>query len=233
MTRYTAAYSGFIRRVPEVDVLRKLAERNLRLSTPIRSSRIVNPLCRASIVLLSSHIEGYVEDLAEVILDRIVESEMQKNTLASRFLYYFSKDIVDEIRETRDPDKVAEKLRALLNRDMDIWSTESTFQAYLPVERFISGFSTPKFEEVCRFIGRFGYQNYKRDLQRLLQANFQSCTNMVNNVVEQRNRIAHGDASISATPGDIVTMLDLVQTFCRSTDVVVGDWFKSVGCSIR
>ena len=233
MARYTEAYSGFVGRLPEVDVLRKLANEHLRSAGPLKGGEVVNPLCRAGVVLLSSHIEGYVEDLSEVILRRILEKKTPKQTLSGRFLYYFSKDVIDEISKTRDPDKISEKVRRLFERDEDIWCSKEKFSEELPVDRFVSGFSTPRFDEIRRFIARFGYKSYRRDLGRRLQASFQACIRMVDNVVDQRNKIAHGDAVTTATPADLENMMSLVRLFCRSTDVVVGNWFKENGCPIR
>ena len=233
MVRYTRAYSRFVDRLPEVEMLCRLARQQLRSEGPLRGARMANPLCRAGVVLLSSHIEGYVEDLSDIILHRVYESRTPKQALAPRFLYYFSKDLIDEINDTRDPDKISVKMRDLFERDKDIWSSNSEFQEELLSERFASGFSTPKFNEIRRFVARFGYGDYRQDMGRHLEAKFRPCINMVDNVVDQRNKIAHGDAIATATPSDLASMLHLVRLFCRSTDVVVGNWFRTIGCSIR
>ena len=233
MARYTEAYSGFVSRVPEVDALYNLANEHIRSVGPLKSAGIVRVMCRSGVVLLSSHIEGYVDDLAEVILRRIVKNKTPKQNLASRFRYHFTKDLINELRETKDPDKIASKIEALFRRDSDIWCSKSNFEEDLPADRFVSGFSTPRFDQVKLFIARFGYIDYRRDLGTHLRANFRPCINMVDNVVDQRNKIAHGDIVATATPNDLAAMLQLVRMFCRSTDVVVGNWFRSIGCPIR
>ena len=233
MRRYTEAYLHFVERLPEVETLYKLANQQLRSLGLLKGGQAANPLCRAGVVLLSSHIEGYVEELSELILRRVVSTRTPKKRLAERFLYYFSKDMLDEIGDTRDPDKISAKIAALFDRDKDIWCAEEVFNEELPADRFVSGFSTPRFDQIQLFIARFGYKEYKRDLARTLEADFQPCTNMVDNVVHQRNKIAHGDAVTAATPADVAAMLKLVRLFCRSTDVVVGNWFRKLGCPIR
>ena len=233
MARYTEAYSGIVSRLPEVETLYKLADEQTRRLGPLRSAPVARPLCRAAIVLLSSHIEGYVEDLAEVILRKIFEKMMPKSRLAPRFRYYFSKDILDEIRDTTDPDRISQKMARIFDRDSDIWCDSETFFQELSAERFVSGFSTPRFDQIQRFVRRFGYRNYNHDLKVHLQANYSPCVNMVNNVVDQRNKIAHGDIVATTTPNDLADMMSLVRIFCRSTDLVVGNWFRSIGCPIR
>ena len=233
MARYTEAYSDFVKGVEEVRTLVRLAKAESRAKGPLENAPTARALCRAAVVLLSSRIEGYVEDLAEVIVCRIVEKDVPKRLLSPRLRYYCSKDVIDEIRDTKDPDKVAEKIVTMFRRDEDIWCDEDSFQEELPFERVVAGFSTPRFREIRKFIARFGYRGYKDDLECQLRADFGPCINMVNNVVEQRNQIAHGNIGASSTPLDVTAMLDLVQVFCRTTDVVVGNWFRSVGCPIR
>lgn len=233
MPRYTAAYQGFLQRLPEIEALNRLARQHSVKLGSKRDAETVNALCRASIVLLSSHLEGYVENLAEVILQRIFQRTLSKQKLAPRFLYYFSKDILDELYGTRDPDKMAGKVKVLFQRDIDIWSTNDTFEAELPSDRFIADFSNPSFKKIKRFVARFGYSDYQHDLGYLLRANYQPCVNMVDNVIDQRNKIAHGDAVATAVPLDVANMLRLVRLFCRATDDVVGNWFRNEGCIIR
>ena len=233
MSRYTEAYSGLVGRLPEVETLYKLANRHLVSVGPLTGARVSNPLCRAGVVLLSSHIEGYIEDLSEVILRSIYENNASKKDLGSRFPYYFSRDLIGEIGDTRDPDKISEKIYTLFERDKHIWCSREKFSKELPADRFASGFSTPRFDEISRFVARFGYSDYRRDLGRNLQGNFQPCIRMVDNVVDQRNKIAHGDTVTTATPTDLQDMVRLVRIFCRSTDEVVGNWFKTIGCPIR
>lgn len=233
MPRYTVAYSAFLQRLREVEALNRLAKKHTVRIRQSRDTETARALCRASIVLLSSHIEGYLEELVEVILDRIFLGAISKQKLAPRFFYYFSQDLLNEVSETKNPDKIAEKIKRLFLRDIDIWSTDDTFHSALPVDRFISGFSNPSFEKIRSFIARFGYTDYGSDLANILKAKYLPCCNMIDNVIEQRNKIAHGDVNIESTPNDVTDMLQLVRLFCQTTDVVVGNWFRNVGCAIR
>ena len=233
MARYTEAYSGFVRGVEEVKELVRLAQAENRSKGPLKNAPAARALCRAAVVLLSSRIEGYVEDLAEVILCNAVDKKVPKSVLSSRLLYYCSKDVIDEIRDTKNPDKISKKIATMFQRDQDIWSDSNIFREELPFERAVAGFSTPYFEEIQKFIARFGYRDYRSDLTVRLRADFLPCINMIDNVVEQRNKIAHGNIVATSTPQDVKAMLDLVYVFCRTTDVVVGNWFNGVGCPIR
>ena len=234
MARYTTAYSTFVNNLQEVHELYKLAKNQVSdVSLVNRSGSVSSVLCRSSIVLLSSHIEGYIEDLAVLILSKMVEKRIRKTELPKQFLYYLSKDLLDDISDTRDPERIAEKLKELFSRDYYIWDDSDFFNNDLRTDLFVHGFSNPGYMKIKRFFARFGYKKYSSDLGKFLKANYLSCTNMVNNVVDQRNKIAHGDVTTTSTPKDLADMLDLIHLFCRSTDIVIGDWFKKLGCPIR
>ena len=234
MARYTTAYSKFVKNLREVEALNKLAKEHADDKVLLNGSQAVrDALCRSAIVLLSSHIEGYIENLVELILFKIVEKRIPKTKLSLIFLYYLSKDLLVSICETESPYKVSKKVKKLFSRDYFIWSDNEFFCEDLQIDLFISEFSSPRFKRINKFFARFGYQEYSRDLRRNLKSKYDPCMNMVDNVVDQRNKIAHGDVSTTSTPKDLEDMLDLIYLFCRSTDEVVGNWFSELDCPLR
>ncbi|MBU4231517.1 MAG: hypothetical protein L6277_06195 [Desulfobacterales bacterium] len=233
MSKYTQAYSNFIKRISEISAVRRLATKHSRLPTITRSAYLGNALCRAAVVLLSGHIEGYIENLAEIGLERIFSKKMIKSKLANSFLYHCSKDIITEIKNASNPNVISTKVKLLIDRDSDIWSNAPIFNSTLPSELFIHGFGNPTFDEIKKFFRRFGYLELSHDLSNLLRGNYFVCVNMINHVVDQRNKIAHGDFTIVNTPRDIENMIQLVILFCRCTDIAVSNWFKLKGCLIR
>ena len=234
MARYTVTYSKFINNLQEVKALYTLAnDQAVDVGKPNSPLAVRDALCRSAIVLLSSHIEGYIENLAVLILSKIVEKRIHKSKLSPKFLYYMSKDLLDNICDTEHPEKIVDKVKQLFSRDNYIWGESDYFSEDLRIELFVSAFSNPKFESIKKFFARFGYKEYSYDLTVHLKSDYLPCKNMVNNVVDQRNKIAHGDVTSTATPKDLADMLELVQLFCRSTDKVVGDRFNNLGCPIR
>ena len=232
MARYTVAYLQFEYRIREIDVLRQLAvDKEIELGV-VDGARVVRALCRSGVVLLSSHIEGYVEELVELILQNIVDKRVQKSVFEQQFFYYFSKDIIDEICETQQPEKISEKVKLMFERDGDIWGDTGIFVSELSVERFTAGFSAPRVDRIRSLVGRFGYKDFRGDLADQLQGDFHACVNMVENVVNQRNKIAHGDVHANPTPRDLEDMVKFVRLFCQVTDDVVARWFAGIDCSL-
>lgn len=233
MARYTDAYSNLLERLTEVTCLHGLARETGGLNmSPLQIDRS-RALYRGAVVLLSSHIEGYIEDLCILMVERIHQRAMRKAVFGGAFLYHFSKDIIIQIKDTNDPVGIATKIQELLSRDADIWDSAVSFQQAPSTDRFIHGFSTPKVENIRKMFARFGYTSYIDDLKRFLAADGHACTNMVDRVVNERNKIAHGDVAASGTPSDIADMIVYIRLFCRGTDNVVADWSRSKGCVIR
>lgn len=232
MARYTEAYSIFAKNLTEVNTLQSLAH-SYQIRDPIVFHNEINALSRGSIVLLSSHLEAYIKRLGEVALDSMYTRSVPRTGLSSRFYYYISKDIIDEIRNTSDPKSLGEKIFSLLERDLSYWSHTGPFPSQIQVDRFNKGFSNPTFKKIEKYFNRFGYENYGRDLATLLAGAYQLTTNAVDNLIDIRNQIAHGDPRITRTPSELKEMIRTIRFFCRITDGVFATWWKENFCSIR
>ena len=234
MPKFSSAYSALTRRLDEIDSILSLAFITSRMAPIPPNPARVNALCRGGIVLLCSHIEGYVEDLGTLAITRIAEKHIPKASLSPAFKYHLSRDLIDDINGTNEPEAVAARVHTFLSRDGHIWDNNAcNFAPSLPVDTFIGNFATPKHANIRKFFGRFGYQHFHGELAAQLRRDFLPCINMVDHVVDQRNKIAHGDFLADGTPSELQQMGSLVRLYCRNIDRVVGNWFKSKGCPIR
>jgi hypothetical protein len=128
---------------------------------------------------------------------------------------------------------MAAKIADLLNRDGHIWDSNSNFKPPLSAILFIGDFSNPTHKKIKSFFGRFGFATYHAELAKYLRADFLPCKNMVDQVIDQRNRIAHGDTVTTGTPSDLAQMMRLVKQNSQGADCVVADWFSSLHCPLR
>ena len=232
MPRYTSAYSSFIIRLAEVENLRSTAARNERKDAVLNRQHI-NALCRGAIVLLSAHLEAYVKELGEIILTELHRRSVDRSRLESRFFYHLSKQALDEIQEVSDHDRIAERVFSFISNDLPYWSRSGSFPTALPIDRFSKGFSNPGFDKIKAYLNRFGYNDYKANLANSLKSDFNSTINMVDHLVDTRNKIAHGDPGASKTPDDLKDMMKIIKKFCMITDQVLATWCRLKLCSIR
>ena len=232
MARYTKAYSAFKAKLSEVNTLRSLAC-NREKRDPINSRDEINALSRGSIVLLCSHLEAYIKELGEIALDSMHTKSIPRTRLSSKIYYHISKDLLDEIKSTSDPERIGDKIFKFLEDDLLYWSRDGAFPKPIPTDRFNKGFSNPAFEKIRRYMRRFGYDGYQGDLSQSLMGSYQPTINLVNHLVDTRNKIAHGDPQANKTPSDLSGMITTTMLFCRSTDQVFASWWKRQFCSIR
>ncbi len=153
--------------------------------------------------------------------------------MAAQFFYHLSKDILDEVQDTADPEKIAVKVFDFLQHHATYWGRMGPFPQPLPVDRFNKGFSNPAFKKIRAYFNRFGYGDYVPELCQVLKADYSVTVNMVNHLVDTRNKIAHGDPSVTKTPGDVEDMIRIVRAYCRATDAVFASWCKRELCTIR
>ena len=232
VARFTSAYSSFSAQVGEVETLRRLAADKEKVD-PIGAASEINALCRSAVVLLSAHLEAYIRELGELTLDSIHSKKLSRDDVSDRLYYHLSKDLLSEIRDTADPEKIARKVFEFITRDSGVWSRTGPFPDPLPAERFNIGFANPAFRKVKQYFLRFGFANYPGKLAEALRADYQPTINLVDHLVDTRNKIAHGDATATKTPNDIQSMTATVRKFCRATDGVFADWCRDELCAIR
>ena len=232
MGRYTNSYGQFLERLDEVHILRKSAARKER-ENAIHHGKEIRALCRASVVLLSSHVEAFIKELGEIALEAFFDKKISRSTVSSAIFYHISKDLIADIAASSEPKKVAEKMFEFLDLDLVFWSKEGPFPDQIPSDRFNKGFASPAFSKVVKYFGRFGYGDFKSDFQKKLSSNSQLAINALDHMVAVRNNIAHGDESATKTPSEVEIMIKIVSLFCRSTDDVFSGWCRKNHCSIR
>lgn len=207
--------------------------RKLERADAVAHTDEISALCRAAIVLQCSHLEGYIKDLGEIAIARLYERSVARSKLSSSFFYFLSKDHFDEIRETADHGKLADKVFSFVDRDGELWSFDGPFPGQISYDRFSKGFASPSEKKIASFLGRFGATNFKRDLMRCLANDYPATSNMVSDMVTTRNNIAHGDATSSKTPGDVLVMIGFIKRYVAATDDVFASWCSANLCSIR
>ena len=171
MARYTTAYFSFVSRLDEVEMLRQFALEKEKLD-PIGLRNGINALCRGAVVLLSGHLEAYVKDIGEVALMSMTTKSVPRAKVSSRLYYYVSQDLLTELKDTADPEKIADKMFAFIDSDLTYWSKTGVFPQPIQIERFNEGFASPAFPKIKQYFNRFGYDTYAKDLSVRLRADY-------------------------------------------------------------
>lgn len=233
MSKFTIVYSDFIARLDEVTLLRRKAGTLERSSISLQHGPEIRALCRGAVVLLSSHIEAYIKELGEHTLDTIQVKSVCRSTISPQFFYYLSKSKIDGVKQASKPEKVVEHLRGFMESESAAWAPIGGFTTPISSDDFIRGFSNPKFDKVKGFLSRFGYDGFKSDFMRKEGANGMVLVSKLDQIVNTRNSIAHGDPAATKTPTEVAEMEKTARRFCMTVDMVFAAWCRSKLCSIR
>lgn len=233
MAAYTSVYSNFVTRLDEVQLLRVRAAALERGRNSLRHGPEISAICRGSIVLLSSHIEGYVKEVGELALDSIVSKGLCRSRLKPEFFYHASRTSLVSLRDANDPAVIAENVFRFLESDLHHWSRQDKFPQPLQADTFSKGFANPSFDKVKSYLGRFGYTEFRPDFFRELKRDAQIVENAIDSIVASRNAIAHGDLGTTKTPAELQSMIDVSKLFCRTVDRLFATWCRKNICSIR
>ena len=187
-------------------------------------------------MLLCGHLEAFVEELGAAALESFETKQVSRTPTVpvSRFYYHLSREIIEDIRNTKDQDRLADKIFDFLASDLPLWSPRSgPLPQPISAEKFNDGFSNPLFDKVKAYFKRFGYDSYEYDLGCKLKAEYFTTIAMVDELVRTRNDIAHGDKGATKTPKEIDDAIALLRLYCIATDDVFARWWKSNFCAIR
>lgn len=233
MTRFTPVYSEFVDRLDEINLLRSKAANLARMRLAVRHRAEISALCRGSVVLLSSHIEAYVKELGEHTLDAIYDTGVCRSKIALPFFYHLSRARIENVRSGSQPANIAGHMRSFVERDAPMWAGQGGFPAPIGAQEFNGGFSNPSFDKVKAYLGRFGYESFRQDFMRKLGRAAQPTITGLDQIVDARNSIAHGDPAATKTPAEVKDMIELAKIFCRTVDTLFAEWCSANLCGIR
>ncbi|MBK8458404.1 MAG: hypothetical protein IPL47_15910 [Phyllobacteriaceae bacterium] len=232
MTRFTESYGSFIERKREVVILANSAARQLKLE--VREEQFeANAMCRGAVVLLSSHLEAYIKELGELVIDRIYERKVGREKIPVQFYFHISKEKIEAIFDSRDPQKIAAKMFDFIGSEINHWSRDGNFPVQIPASDFNKGFANPAFDKIKKYFNRFGFEGFEAAFKRKQKGNSLIVINTINHLVETRNNIAHGDPLATKTPVKVKDLVDKVTIFCRTTDEIFANWCATEYCAIR
>jgi hypothetical protein len=233
MPRYSAAYSEFIQRCDEVLLLIRRAAQIERSRSAFGRGKEIDALCRGALVLLSSHIEAYIKELGECLLDAIFSKKVCRSKLAKPFFYYVTKRNLDRIRRGNEPNQISIDVFDFLQNRSAVWDFKGAIPNPIDIEEFNIGFSNPKFDKIKGYLARFGYIALRHDINKSLKGEALVILGNLDQIVDIRNAISHGEASATKTPSEVRALINSAVIFCRTVDVEFGDWCKKNICTIR
>lgn len=179
--------------------------------------RVVRAINRASVVLLSSHLERYLRNLNEEAVGVINVATIDGSALPETLRLQHSKIPVDELGEAQWLNR-ATMLSQLVATDGWLWG--SLPKANLDHDRLLRWMKSPSPERTLRLFKLWGVLDIFSVVTRRPHTR-QRMWLKLKELVDKRNDIAHGDSGAEATYKDIATYVAVVRTFCTRADGVL------------
>jgi hypothetical protein len=169
-------------------------------------------------VLLSSHFERYVYAVNEEAIGFLNLKRIPGAVLSQDLRLLHSRQPIDELAATawerRDT-----KLRDFVSHDAWIWTVSGP--GNLVPARLLQWMTSPKPKSLRRYYAYWGIPDIFAAVTRTPHTR-QRLWLGVEELVEKRNNIAHGDVAAQATQVDIQRYITSVQLFCTRADDRLG-----------
>ena len=216
MTMSSSALSGLQDGISEV--------RDLQAANPTPPGglpscpQVVRAINRASVVLLCSHFERYLRNVNEEAVAVVNQAVIRGAALPDRLRLQHSRIAIEELCGTSWENR-ADKLAELVKGDGWLWGDSP--RAGLEHERLLRWMRSPLPKRIKRFFELWGVTDVFSRVTRQAHTR-QRMWLRLQELVEKRNDIAHGEAGTEATYQDISSYITTVHTFCKRADGVLG-----------
>lgn len=183
-----------------------------------KDARLSAALNRACLVLLSAHLEGFLEDLATEAIDYLVAGGALVERLPLLLRSLHAEEHIRRVEEVKDRKARASRIETLITSEASLWVNGNVLTAPMVRVKTICGeMSNPGSTEVRRFLELLGV-----DIRgHLDNAGKMSSLGRVDGLVGKRNAIAHGESTASATHVDIDVYVSAVTDLASEIDAAV------------
>ena len=193
----SSAFSDLTGRLHEVRLLCQL--------DPLRSGDLdqlntTNAINRACIILLSAHLEGFLEDLVVEAIDALVDGTAKVEQLPLVFRALHAEEHLRVIEPIKDRKARAPRIEQMFKGESELWLAGKPLQATMVRAKMVCGEMTnPGSREIRQFLELLGV-----DIELCLAITGKDeLLNQINGLVGRRNAIAHGEVNASATSTDV------------------------------
>jgi len=183
---------------------------------PVRSS-VVRAINRSSVVLLTSHFERYLRGLNEEAVDAINASPIAGTLLPEALRLQHSRTAVDGMLETQWKNRSIQ-LQIFAKQDSWLWGNAP--KGDLEADRLLRWMRSPSPDRVKKVFGMWGVDDIFSRVTRVPHQRARFWTKL-DELVDKRNRIAHGDRTTGATFQEISSYLAVVREFCTRADRIM------------
>lgn len=194
----------------------------------------INAIHRASTVILCSRLESYFEHVFiegwEFLESRKAPGASIPRELRVRVALVESRRLIDTDRD--DPAKIDSLAGSVLGDIHHLWEFQEPFSTgFAHVEKLAARLSNPDPRNLVWFFKPYGFDNILSSIELMTDGRLRASTleKNLDNFVEARHRIAHGDERVMPTSQDVSQYLEQCRMLCREVDAVLGLKIEGLG----
>lgn len=206
-------------------LLRTISNKLVMKNTPV-----ITPVIRAGIVLLYSHIEGYIEDVVEEAIDFINNSGISSNALPSNLKVAHCMIDITELLNIQDATKREAMLNTLFIKNFPLFSGANLPPAKIDSNCLIKNFSNPSFEKIDKLFKQLGINKifstfyslgFPPQRVRLIKPTLDA-------LAELRHDVAHGNFKQSCSFCDMINYTRTMKLLCKCIDASLGKYLEEL-----
>lgn len=181
--------------------------------------RAARGLGRARVVLLSSHFERYFYAVNEEAVELLNMCQNTTVSVSNEFRLVHSRQPIDEMGRKEWSNREM-SLQDFIENEAWLW-TPSANRKPLKHDRLLAWMTSPTPKNLVRYYKYWGIHDMFSRITRKPTTR-QRLWLAIQEIVDKRNSIAHGDVLAQATDEDISRYLTSVTTFCERADRLFG-----------
>ncbi|MFK8911303.1 MAE_28990/MAE_18760 family HEPN-like nuclease [Streptomyces sp. YS-3] len=181
---------------------------------------LANAVTRSSIVMLVSHFEGFVKSALTELIDEICEAKPPTRRIPEGLLELHTRGRIEEIFGTEGPERI-HKTRRLFSAYASLWDADRTVNPQVLSAKILTRQFTNAKPEILESV--FGIldvtdviSQIEVHVNREIAARGDEATRVrveakLREIVNRRNKIAHGDRTEKPTPIEVLNYITFLK----------------------